>query len=104
MCEYKFIFVYKKIIILFSHATFKLFTIPCLQTMDSRMKRWVGHVVHMETKINPYKDLVRKTKGNRSLVRPGCRWEYNIKINLTETEDSVDWIHLVLNRTSGGRL
>lgn len=35
----------------------------------------------------------------RELRRPGCRWEYNINMDLTEMKcEGVVWIHLVQDR------
>jgi hypothetical protein len=43
---------------------------------------------------NVYKILVAKSKGNRLLGRPRCRWEDNIKIYLREVGfGDGDWIH-----------
>jgi hypothetical protein len=40
--------------------------------------------------------LVRKPEGKRPFGRPGCRWEYNIKIDHEETGcEGMDWIDLV---------
>jgi hypothetical protein len=38
----------------------------------------------MEVMKNPYKVLVGKPEGKRLLGRPGCRWEYSIKMGLKE--------------------
>jgi hypothetical protein len=39
--------------------------------------------------------LVRKSEEKRPLQTPRCRWENNIKIDLTKTIwEGVDWIHL----------
>jgi hypothetical protein len=44
---------------------------------------------------NGYKILVVKPEGKRSLVRPGRRWECNIRINLKEIGwEGVEWTHL----------
>jgi hypothetical protein len=43
--------------------------------------------------------LVGKPEEQKPLVRSRCRWEDNIKINLTETGcDGMDWIHLAQDR------
>jgi hypothetical protein len=43
-------------------------------------------------------------KGKKPLGRPRRRWEY-IRMNLKEIGwESVDWIHLVQERSSGGLL
>jgi hypothetical protein len=39
--------------------------------------------------------LVRKPEGKRPLVRPRCRWEDNIKMNLLEVGwGCINWIDL----------
>jgi len=46
-----------------------------------------------------YRVLVGKHGGKRSLGRPGCRWEDNIKMDLQEVEcGGIDWIDLALDR------
>jgi hypothetical protein len=42
--------------------------------------------------------FVKMPDGNRPLGRPRCRWEDNIKINLIEIHDVMDWIHLAQDR------
>jgi hypothetical protein len=38
-------------------------------------------------------------EGKRSLGRPRCRWDDNIRMNFKEVgEDIVDWIHLAQDR------
>ena len=41
-------------------------------------------MVRMEEERGVQKVSVGKRKGKRPLGRPGCRWEYNIKIDLEE--------------------
>jgi hypothetical protein len=42
---------------------------------------------------------LRKPEEKRSLGRPRCRWEYNIKMNLQEVGfGDMDWIELAQNR------
>jgi len=49
--------------------------------------------------LNPYKILVGRPEGKKTLRRPRRRWEYNIKINLNEIEcGSMDWICVTQNR------
>jgi hypothetical protein len=46
-----------------------------------------------------YKVFMGKREGNRSLGRPRCRWEDNIKMDLRDVEcGGVDWIRLVQDR------
>jgi hypothetical protein len=74
--------------------------------IDSRRKRWAGHVARMVEKRNSYRILVGKPEGKRPLGIPRCRWVDNIKINLREiewyvmnlinlVEDSYQWRALV---------
>jgi len=45
------------------------------------------------------KILVRKPNGKRTLRRPRCIWEGNIRMDLREIGwEDVDWIHLVQDR------
>jgi len=45
---------------------------------------------------NAYKILVRKSEGKRPLIRPGHRWENNIRMYLREIRwEGVDWTFLV---------
>jgi len=44
--------------------------------------RWMGHVARMGERRSVYRVFVGKPEGKRSLERPRCRWEDNIKIAL----------------------
>jgi hypothetical protein len=44
------------------------------------MMRWVGHIACMGEMKKAYKILVTKPEETRSLTRPRCRWEDNIKM------------------------
>lgn len=62
----------------------------------SRKIRETGRVAHI---------LVGKPEGSRSLARPNCRWENDIKIDLIEIEcEVVKWTQLVRTESSGGIL
>lgn len=51
---------------------------------------------------NVQKILVEKPEGKRSLGRYSRRWE-EIKMNIKETDyESVNWIHLALDKDSAG--
>ena len=64
-----------------------------------RRLRWEGHLARMEQSRNAYGILVEKPEGKRSLGRPRCRWEDNIKMNLKEVGcDPGDWIALAEDR------
>jgi hypothetical protein len=53
----------------------------------------------MGEKRNPYRLLVGKPEGQRSLGRPRHRWMHNIRIDLGEVElGDVDWIGLAKDR------
>ena len=46
-----------------------------------------------------YRVLVGKPEGKRSLGRPGCRWEDNIKMDLQEVGyGGMDWTELAQDR------
>jgi hypothetical protein len=62
--------------------------------IKSRGMRWAGHVSTMGTR-NTYIILVAKPEGKRSIRRPMCRWEDNIKMDLREIVlEGMEWIHL----------
>jgi hypothetical protein len=53
----------------------------------------------MGEKMYAYRILVGKPEGKRSLGRPRCRWEGNIKIDLREIEwGGMDWIDMAHDR------
>jgi len=60
---------------------------------------WAGHVARMGKMKNTYNILVGKPKGKRSLGRPRCRWDENIRMDLREinlgilhlTQDMYQW-------------
>jgi len=48
---------------------------------------------------NAYKILISKPERKRPRRRPGCRWEDNIRMDLTNGGwEGVDWIYLVQYR------
>ena len=49
-----------------------------------RIMRWEGHVACMGDGTCVYRVLVGKHEGKRTLGRPRCRWEDNIKMDLQE--------------------
>jgi hypothetical protein len=59
--------------------------------IKSRRMRWAGHVASMGEKGNAYRILVGKPEGKRPLGRPKCRWENNIKKDLS---DRMGWYGL----------
>jgi hypothetical protein len=52
--------------------------------IKSRRMSWAGHVAHMGEWGGIYRVLVGEPEGKRPLVRPKCRWEDNIKMDLQE--------------------
>ena len=55
--------------------------------------------MHMGERRGIYKVLVGKPEGKRPLVRPRCRWEDNIKMDLQEVGcGGMDWIELAQDR------
>jgi hypothetical protein len=55
-----------------------------IRQIKSRRTRWVGHVARMGQVRNVYRVLVGKPEEKRPLVRPRCRWEDGIKMDLRE--------------------
>ena len=67
--------------------------------IKSRRMRWVGHVARMGEGRGVYRVLVGKPEVRRSLGRPRCRWEDNIRMDLREVGcGCVDWMELAQNR------
>ena len=77
-----------------------LYCLPnIVRVITSRRMRWEGHVARMGEGRGVYRVLVRKPEGNRSLRRPRCRWEDNIKMDLHEVGcGGMDWIELAQDR------
>jgi hypothetical protein len=70
-----------------------------VRVVKSRRMRWAGHVARMGEGRGVYRVLVGRPEGKRPLGRPRCRWEDNIKMELTEIDiDGANWIHLAQNR------
>ena len=55
-----------------------------VRVIKSRKMRWVGHVAHMGEGKGIYRVLVGEPEGKRPLVRPRCRWEDIINMDLQE--------------------
>jgi hypothetical protein len=55
-----------------------------VRVIKSRRMRWAGHMARMGEGRGVYRVLVGKPEGKRPLVRPRCRWEDNIKMDLRE--------------------
>jgi hypothetical protein len=45
---------------------------------------WTGHIACMEEMRKAYSIFVGKLEGKRPLRRPRCRWEHNIRMDITE--------------------
>jgi hypothetical protein len=70
-----------------------------IRVIKSKRMRWVWHVAHMGEMRNVCKSLVGKHEGKRPLGRPRHRWEYNIKIDISEIGfECVNWVHLAQDR------
>ena len=48
--------------------------------------RWAGHEARMGESRGVYGVLMEESEGKRSLGRPKCRWEGNIKMDLRKVE------------------
>jgi hypothetical protein len=72
-----------------------------IRVTKSRRMRWVGHVACMEEKRGAYRILVGRPEGRRTLGRPRCRWEENIKMDLQDVEWGA-WTGLSWLRTGTG--
>ena len=55
-----------------------------VRVIKSRRLRWSGHVARMEDSRSAFKILTGKPTGKRTLERPRCRWEDNIRMDLEE--------------------
>ena len=59
-----------------------LYSPPNIRVIKSRRIKWTEHVARMGERRVVYRVLVGKPEGKRSLRRPRCRWEDNIKMYL----------------------
>ena len=72
--------------------------------IKSRRMRWAGHVARMGDKRGAYMVLMGKPEEKRTLGRPRCRWEDDIKIDIQELGCGA-WNGLIwLGMGTGGRL
>ena len=70
-----------------------------VRVVKSRRMRSAGHVARIGEGRGVHGVLVGKPEGKRPLVRPGRRWEDNIKMDLQEVGGWCgDWIELAQNR------
>jgi hypothetical protein len=64
-----------------------------VRVIKSGRIKWVGHVARIAKGRGVYRVLLGKPEGKRSLERPRCRWEDNIKMDLQEVGwGGIDWI------------
>jgi hypothetical protein len=70
-----------------------------VRVIKSRRMRWVGHVARMGEGRGVNRVLIGRSAGKRPVVRPRCRWEDNIKMDLREIWiDGANWIRLAQKR------
>jgi hypothetical protein len=55
-----------------------------IRQIKSRKMRWAGHVARMREGRKVYRVLVGKPEEKRPVERPRHRWEYGIKMDLTQ--------------------
>ena len=69
-----------------------------VRVVKSRRMRWAGYVARMEDR-GVHRVFVGKPEGKRSLGRPRCRWEDDIKMDLQEVGGGRgDWMGLAQDR------
>jgi hypothetical protein len=75
-------------------------SLSIIRIIESRRKRWAGHVARMGEKRNAYRLLVGKPEGKKPLGSPRHRWVDNIRMDLGAPlqEGDVDWIGLAKDR------
>ena len=71
--------------------------------MNGRVRKYTGyeragHVARKGEGIGVNRVLVGKPEGKRSLGRPRCGWEDNIKIDLQEVQGAEVWMVLAQDR------
>jgi hypothetical protein len=76
-----------------------------IQVITSRKMRQKGHKACMGFRTGAYRVLVMGPEGKRSLGRPRCRWNNNIKMSLQAVEwGGLDWMDLARDRDRQGTL
>ena len=77
-----------------------LYSLPnIVRVVKSRRMRCAEHVAHMGEGRGVHRVLVGKPEGKRPLMRPGHRWEDNIKMELQEVRGGCgDWMELAEDR------
>jgi hypothetical protein len=62
---------------------------------DQIKENEMSSIAPMGERRGAYRILVGKSDGKRPLIRPRCRWEDNIKMDLQDVRWGVmGWIHL----------
>jgi hypothetical protein len=70
-----------------------------VRMIKSKRMRWVEHVARMREGRGVYRVLIGRLEGKRSMGRPRCGWEDNIKLDLREIGiDGANWIQLAQDR------
>ena len=73
-----------------------------VQVIKSRRMIWAGDVARMGDRKGAYRVLVGKPEGKRPLLRPRCRWEDNITVDLQEVGwVGMDWLDLAQDSKCG---
>jgi hypothetical protein len=68
-----------------------LYASPYIIRVNKSRTRWAGHVAHEMR--NVYIIFVGKPKGKIPLRRPSCRWQNNVRMDLTEIrQEGVDMV------------
>jgi hypothetical protein len=76
---------------LHNQELYNLYCSPIVIQVVKSIIRWVRHVACMGDRRRAYRILVGRPEGRRSLGRPRCRWEDNIKMHLQEVGHGLDW-------------
>jgi hypothetical protein len=72
-----------------------LYSIPnIVRVIKSRRMRWAGLVVRMGVERGVHRVMVGKSEGKRPLVKPRCRWEDNMKVDVEVGGGRGDWIDI----------
>ena len=70
-----------------------------VRVIKSRKIGWASHVALMGVRRKVYRVLVGKPEGKRTLRKPRCRYEDNIKMDLQDVGcRGMDWIELGQDR------
>jgi hypothetical protein len=69
-----------------------------MRMIKSRRMIRAGHIARTGDKRNACRILVGKPEGKRPLGRPRRRWVDNIKMDLRDKWDGMDWIDLAQDR------